>query len=79
MIISDLLEQVEATLHTLRVEEKTSYPELRLAAAGVDAAALGAATLPLFTSFAPTPRLLMTRSNSAQHDLMPAHRSSVTD
>ena len=79
VIIRDLLEQVEATLHALRVEEKTSYPELRLAAAGVDAAALGAATLPLFTSFTPTPRLLMTRSNSAQHDLVPAHRSSVPD
>src|SRR5690606_19445926 len=58
-VILGLMERLERQLPALRMSGKTSVPTLRYATAGADAAVLGVATLPLYSSFAPTPRLLM--------------------
>lgn len=58
-IIHGLMERIEGHLPSLRIEVKSTIPTLRYATAGADAAVLGVATLPFFSSFAPTPRLLM--------------------
>lgn len=58
-IIRDMLNRLETILPTLRIEGKTSKPELLIATSGQDAASLGVATLPLYASFAPIPKLLM--------------------
>lgn len=63
-LIRALLERLEATLPSLRIDVKAAVPELRCATAGSDAAALGVATLPLYTSLAPVPRLLMKRGEA---------------
>lgn len=42
-----------------RIPRKSSRPELEIASSGIDAAALGVATLPLYTTLAPVPELLM--------------------
>jgi len=42
-----------------RIPRKSSRPELEIASSGIDAAALGVATLPLYTILAPVPELLM--------------------
>jgi len=57
-VLSYLIEKLRAQLPALRIQKKTSSPELRQSTAGVEATALGAATLPLYTSFAPVPRFL---------------------
>lgn len=62
-MLKTLLGQLEATLPTYRIERKLVHPEFKIASAGIDAAALGVATLPLYTSFAPLPRLLMKKNN----------------
>jgi len=74
VIIRALLDRLAVLLPPLRIEGKPAYPRLECAPAGSDTAALGVATLPLYTSFASAPRLLMKRGNSEQHtDLTPAH------
>ncbi len=45
-----------------RIARKTERPKYKIASAGIDAAALGVASLPLYTSFAPQPKLLMKQS-----------------
>ncbi len=57
-VLRYLIEKLEKQLPSLRIQKKTSSPEIRQSTAGVEATALGAATLPLYTSFAPIPRFL---------------------
>lgn len=62
VLIRDLIKRVEDALPALRLGNKASFPNLVSATAGADAAALGVATLPMYASFAPVPRLLMKRN-----------------
>lgn len=48
-------------LPDMRIEDKVSGPSLQCATAGADAAALGAATLPMFDLFAPQHQILIKR------------------
>lgn len=63
-LIQRLMHRLQELLPPLQIEGKTSHPELRYATAGSDAAALGVATLPLYESFAPSPRLLLKQNGS---------------
>jgi predicted NBD/HSP70 family sugar kinase len=58
-VLEGLLERVDAQLPGLRIADKTSVPRLLLATAGVEAAALGVATLPIYEFFAPAPKVLL--------------------
>jgi len=69
-IINDLLEKLKTILPTLRIKEKTSYPDLLNAAAGAEAAALGVATIPVYESMAPLPGLLMKTSKNSYRSLV---------
>jgi len=69
-IINDLLEKLKTILPTLRIKEKTSYPDLLNAAAGAEAAALGVATIPVYESMAPLPGLLMKTSKNNYRSLV---------
>ena len=57
-VLKFLIEKLQEQLPSLRIQKKTSSPEIRQSTAGVEATALGAATLPLYTSFAPIPKFL---------------------
>jgi predicted NBD/HSP70 family sugar kinase len=70
-IINELLEKLKLILPTMRLREKTSYPELLNAAAGAEAAALGLATIPVYESMAPLPGLLMKTSKNSYRPLVP--------
>ena len=61
-MITDIKSRLETTLPELRIGSKINNPELQLASAGLDTAALGVATIPLYTSLAPLPKLLMKKS-----------------
>ncbi len=63
MFIKEKLEQI---LPTLRVEENMAHPQLFCATAGEDATALGVSTLPMYSSFAPIPEVLMKQANGKQ-------------
>lgn len=58
-IIEIIRSRLELELPNYRIGSKINNPELHLATVGIDTAALGVATLPLYTSLAPLPRLLM--------------------
>lgn len=70
-IINELLEKLKIILPTLRIREKTSYPDLLNAAAGAEAAALGLATIPVYESMAPLPGLLMKTAKNNYRSLVP--------
>ncbi len=57
-VLRGLLERVERLIPQRRITEKRTAPDL-LATAGVDAAALGVATLPIYDRFAPAPHVLL--------------------
>ncbi len=59
VIFRALRDRIEAILPHLRIEEKPSAMDIRIATAGIDAAALGVATLPMYHSFAPAPGVLL--------------------
>lgn len=59
VIIRDMVRRLETILPSLRIEGKLTKPDLLIATSGQDAASLGVATLPLYASFAPIPKLLM--------------------
>lgn len=59
VLITGLMTRIDEQLSTMRIEDKLTFPTLRTATAGQDAAALGVATLPLYTSFAPAPKVLL--------------------
>jgi predicted NBD/HSP70 family sugar kinase len=58
-IIDALLKRVQELLPSRRIGGKVTTPELQLATAGVDAAALGVATLPFYEFSAPMPKVLL--------------------
>lgn len=64
-IIKALMKRLEEILPTIRVQSKATLPLLLYATSGADAAALGVATLPMYTMFAPVPGLLMKRSGKS--------------
>lgn len=74
VIIQALLDRLETILPALRLDGKTLHPRLLHATAGSDAAALGVATLPLYTSFAPAPNLLMKRGAEGPNSDLAASR-----
>lgn len=56
VIIRAMVNRLQRILPTLRIDTRVASPELLCATAGTDAASLGVATLPLYTSFAPVPK-----------------------
>ncbi len=58
-MIRYIKERLKETLPERRIEDGMAHPQLYCATAGDDATALGAATLPMFSSFAPIPEVLM--------------------
>ncbi len=58
-IIRRLLEQLKTIIPASRIKQKAASPDLLPATAGSDAAALGVATLPIYESLAPLPKLLL--------------------
>ena len=64
-VLRGLLERVQRHLPIRRIGEKRTAPPDLLATAGVDAAALGVATLPIYDRFAPAPQVLLKQSRGA--------------
>ena len=58
-VLEELMRRVAAQLPSRRIGGKVSAPPHLLATAGVDAAALGVATLPIYELFAPAPQVLL--------------------
>ena len=58
-MVQALMNEVTQRLPELRISGKVAGPRHLLATAGADAAALGVATLPIYTFFAPAPGILM--------------------
>ncbi len=58
-IIGGLMDRVARQLPARRIGGKVTAPRHLLATAGVDAAALGVATLPMYEIFAPAPQVLL--------------------
>lgn len=58
-ILQGLLDQISDQLPAMRIDGKPDAPEISRSTAGVDAGALGVATLPLYASFAPIPKFVM--------------------
>lgn len=61
-MLRSMLNSIQEIMPEQRIARKTERPKYKIASAGIDAAALGVASLPLYTSFAPQPRLLMKQS-----------------
>lgn len=59
IILKSILDKISESLPEMRIEGKTAGPEIRKSTAGVDAGALGVATLPLYATFAPIPKFVM--------------------
>lgn len=66
VLLVDLMQRLERRLPGLRIAGKRSVPQLIQATVGADAAALGAAMLPMYESFAPAPHVLMKRAGAGQ-------------
>jgi len=64
-VVEGLMERVARELPMRRIAGKTSAPRMLLARAGVDAAALGVATLPTYEFLAPAPQVLLKQRNRA--------------
>ena len=64
-IVGGLMERVARLLPARRPRGKVSVPRHFLATAGVDAGALGVATLPIYELFAPAPRVLLKSRHSS--------------
>jgi predicted NBD/HSP70 family sugar kinase len=58
-IVAALMDRVARQLPARRVGGKVTAPHHLLATAGIDAAALGVATLPMYEIFAPAPKVLL--------------------
>jgi predicted NBD/HSP70 family sugar kinase len=61
-VLKGLMERVERALPSRRIGGKVTAPRHLLATAGVDSAALGVATLPIYAYFAPAPQVLLKQS-----------------
>ena len=68
-VLAGLMERVAQQLPSRRIGGKTSSPRHLLATAGVDAAALGVATLPTYEFLAPAPQVLLKQRNRAEKGL----------
>lgn len=55
VVTDPLLGAVRSSVHTLAIRGRTKGPDVRSGALGEDAAALGAATLPMYEDFIPVP------------------------
>lgn len=78
-LIRHLMNRLNDQLPTMRLEGKATSPLLLVAASGADAAALGLATLPMYTSFAPAPRVLMKRASSHERNVLPTSPRMALD
>lgn len=78
VLIRDLMERLGRRLPALRITGKPTMPKLILGTAGVDAAALGVATLPVYASFAPIPKVLM-KPGGGDHHPATAARDLLSD
>ena len=58
-MLRSMLDSIHEIMPKQRIARKTERPKYKIASAGIDAAALGVASLPLYTSFAPQHKLLM--------------------
>ena len=76
-ILAGLMDRVALLLPTRRPRGKVSVPRHFLATAGVDAGALGVATLPIYEIFAPAPRVLLKKRRGVANGA-PGKRRSVT-
>lgn len=72
-IIKDMCDDLPRLLAEIRIPEKSYAPKFKCATAGIDAAALGAATLPMFNLFAAQPGVLIKNSQqlSSFEDMAP--------
>lgn len=77
-IIRRLMALLETHLPSLRIDVRSTAPTLRYATAGADAAVLGVATLPFFSSFAPTPTVLL-KGTAADVDVPSGAGSTTQD
>jgi predicted NBD/HSP70 family sugar kinase len=68
-MMKGLLELIKIQLPVLHIEEKALQPKLTTATAGLDAAALGVAILPLYTTMAPLPKVLMKKNGPSENSL----------
>lgn len=64
-VVTSLMDRVERQLPRRRIVGKAAVPRHLLATAGVDAAALGVATLPIYEFFAPAPQVLLKQRKNA--------------
>jgi len=77
-ILAGLMSRVARLLPERRVGRKVSVPRHFLATAGVDAGALGVATLPIHEIFAPAPRVLLKDRRDAAIGGTGLRRSATT-
>jgi predicted NBD/HSP70 family sugar kinase len=73
-ILGGLMDRVARLLPARRPRGKVSVPRHFLATAGVDAGALGVATLPIYEIFAPAPRVLLKERRAASNGSSAARR-----
>ena len=64
-LAAELIERLVPILQSMRMSGKSRHPELRIATSGADAAALGAAVLPVFDVLTPDPTLWLNDRKSA--------------
>ncbi len=62
VIMESILKKIIDTMPNMRIDGKPDGPEIRRSTAGLDAGALGVATLPLYATFAPIPKFVMDQS-----------------
>ena len=71
-LLADLLDRARVHLDVVAVPGGLDAPELQLATAGVDAGALGVASLPLYHAFAPRQRTALRRVDATDGDGAPS-------
>lgn len=59
IVLESILARIKQELPGMRLDKKPKGPEIRRSTAGIDAGALGVATLPLYATFAPIPKFVM--------------------
>ncbi len=64
-LVCDMIDLVKPALQSMRMSGKKRHPELRVATSGADAAAMGAAVLPVFELLAPDPNLMLKRTENS--------------
>lgn len=73
LLLHGLMERVTRHLPVRRIVEKQTSPRLLLATAGMDAAALGVATLPIHASFAPALNVLLKQAKRREGARLLSH------